>query len=582
MVDQWTTETPDFSVVRPNYISNVPSTVEEFVQATSWFLSKTPVTRAQWDLLSERARRKAFTISHVTSADLIRDVHKVLDRAIRNGASLSDFKRLVGQRLMDDWSGIPGDPVKNPEWRIETIYRTHTASAYNAGRYYEISDPDLLLVRPYWQLVAIMDNRVTDICEAANGTVLRHDHPWWQKNYPPRHFNCRCTVRSLREKTARELGIDKVPPAVEAQNGFGLLPDASEWKPDLSKYPDDIREELEDRLARMPEREPLPYPGDDALGALSPPEDSNKLYAAPDDPTEPLPSDVLAELPEDHPGNVDFEQWKQALVQKYPNLPHVMEHMVRGREVELAGLSLTKDSIQSLAKRLPSMYTDPSGELGKVLGKIATYAEANPTVPLGSMTLPGVTEPQLRVVAALLGYQQRLGPTRGTVDVSETNKSERNEATLAAAMNWWNAMLPHGLTVVTELIWGKPGSGTIFDFEKRVITFASDEQAKFLIHELAHAIEACTTVPRIVASAKALLTRRTQGQPLLFRFLAGIGKLVFYREGGFVNRYFGTIGGKGNTEIFSMSAQYLAESPLVLYNGDPDTFWWFLGILGGF
>jgi hypothetical protein len=47
--------------------------------------------------------------------------------------------------------------------------------------------------------------------------------------------------------------VSKVPADIKADNGFGLSPDASEWKPDLSKYPPDIAEKLKKREKTAPD-----------------------------------------------------------------------------------------------------------------------------------------------------------------------------------------------------------------------------------------------------------------------------------------------------------------------------------------
>ena len=59
----------------------------------------------------------------------------------------------------------------------------------------------------------------------------------------------------MGKRAAEREGITKVPPKTEAQEGFGMLPDASEWKPGFSKYPREVGEELRDSFKSMPERE---------------------------------------------------------------------------------------------------------------------------------------------------------------------------------------------------------------------------------------------------------------------------------------------------------------------------------------
>lgn len=126
--------------------------------------------------------------------------------------------------------------MKNENARLETIFRTNVQRAYQAGRYEQMTHPVTLKMRPYWLFDAILDGRTTRGCKDANGTLLPAKHPWWDGNYPPRHFRCRSLVRSLRVAEAEKRGITAQPPDVTAQDGFGALPSPrAEYNPLLAK-----------------------------------------------------------------------------------------------------------------------------------------------------------------------------------------------------------------------------------------------------------------------------------------------------------------------------------------------------------
>jgi hypothetical protein len=38
-------------------------------------------------------------------------------------------------------------------WRTRVIYQTNLQTSYAAGRYQQLTDPDMLKVRPYWRYV---------------------------------------------------------------------------------------------------------------------------------------------------------------------------------------------------------------------------------------------------------------------------------------------------------------------------------------------------------------------------------------------------------------------------------------------
>jgi uncharacterized protein with gpF-like domain len=157
-----------------------PAEPSDFDEAATWFLARTPMTRGQWDELSARAQRKAFMVSGVARGDVLNDVFKSIDRAIATGATLGDFRKAVQRKLEESWQGS----VANPAWRTEVIFRNNVQSSYNAGRIQQMRDPDVADVRPYWMFDAILDARVSEICEPFAGTILPMDHPWWKTHTP--------------------------------------------------------------------------------------------------------------------------------------------------------------------------------------------------------------------------------------------------------------------------------------------------------------------------------------------------------------------------------------------------------------
>lgn len=239
----------------PSQSFAVSTDPDQWDEAVKWFLARSPMTRADWDKLSESARRKAFMISHTGNMDVINQVWKTLDKAQKNGTSLDAFRKSLLPSLKSAWGGTNVNDmgaVANPAWRIETIYRTNLQGAYGAGRWAQQTSPPVLKVRPFWALDVILDNRTSQVCDPIAGTVLPASDPFWKTHVPPLHFNCRSAIRSLRESQAQKwpkFGQDA--PSFNPAQGFGLAPGEGEWKPDLSKYPPELRTHLEARLAEL-------------------------------------------------------------------------------------------------------------------------------------------------------------------------------------------------------------------------------------------------------------------------------------------------------------------------------------------
>lgn len=205
-----------------------------FEQAIAWFRARVPMTPGAWRRLRGDARRQAWTVSNVARLDVVTQVWRAMERAIAEGRPLEDFQRDVAETLLEQWKGTS----INPAARLETIFRTNVQSAYAAGRWQQMTDPDVLRARPYWQYDAVLDGRTTHLCRSLHGTILPADHDFWKTRYPPNHFGCRAGVRSLTRRQAERLGGEtRNVPVLESMPGFDTIPQPGDWQPDLNKYP---------------------------------------------------------------------------------------------------------------------------------------------------------------------------------------------------------------------------------------------------------------------------------------------------------------------------------------------------------
>jgi len=106
-------------------------------------------------------------------------------KAVEEGKPLSEF--------WTEASALSSSGLGESPWYWETVYRTNGQTAYNAGRAAEFAR-----VQPaYLEFVGIEDGRQTTICRQRSGTILPASHWFWASNWPPLHYNCRSTVRSV-------------------------------------------------------------------------------------------------------------------------------------------------------------------------------------------------------------------------------------------------------------------------------------------------------------------------------------------------------------------------------------------------
>lgn len=183
--------------------------------ALEYFRSKGYAITFNWDSMAAEAHARAFTVAKVLRMDVLESIRGELDQALASGLTLAQFRQNIEPRLKAlGWWGkqVVERPdgtgqivnVSSPR-RLETIYRTNLQSAYMAGRFRDFeANADN---RPYWQYVAVMDERTRPAHAALNGKVFRFDDPIWKSCWPPNGYNCRCRVRALSAGDVQRKGV---------------------------------------------------------------------------------------------------------------------------------------------------------------------------------------------------------------------------------------------------------------------------------------------------------------------------------------------------------------------------------------
>lgn len=169
-----------------------------------------------WHEVYADAHAKAFTVAKMTELDLLKDTKKLLEKTLEEGKSYSEFKREATNLFeQKGWTGFKKitDPKTGEEKtvelgtprRIKKIYYTNMQSAYAVGRYKEmLEEAD---VAPYWQYMAIMDERTRPEHQAMHQKIYKADDPFWSVFYPPNGWGCRCFVRNLTKGDFERSGL---------------------------------------------------------------------------------------------------------------------------------------------------------------------------------------------------------------------------------------------------------------------------------------------------------------------------------------------------------------------------------------
>lgn len=194
-----------------------------------------------WQAQLETIRKHCFTVAKVTKADILILLKNSLENALKKGISYNDWKKQIDTELAQKGYEKREDGTA---WRKDVIFRTNLQTAYQAGRYAEMKQAKDEV--PYWQYIAVMDNRTRPNHAALNGKVFRADDPFWKTHYPPNGYNCRCRVRALTEEEFQRMGLTLsygTQITTEPDPGFSINP-AETWSPDLREYPVELRKQL--------------------------------------------------------------------------------------------------------------------------------------------------------------------------------------------------------------------------------------------------------------------------------------------------------------------------------------------------
>lgn len=185
----------------------------------AFLMSKKPELHFDYDEIKFEAHQRAFTVAKVTQIDLLSDIQTSLENAFVEGQSYQSWvKELKPTLQKHGWLGKV--VVQNPDTkdqkeifvgasRLKKIFYTNTRTAYqqSRARAQEQSSDE------YLRYVCILDSRTRHTHAALHGLILKKKDPFWEKNYPPNGWNCRCRVDSYSKDDLDEFGFKESSPA---------------------------------------------------------------------------------------------------------------------------------------------------------------------------------------------------------------------------------------------------------------------------------------------------------------------------------------------------------------------------------
>lgn len=186
----------------------------------AFLMAKKPEIHFDYDEIKFEAHQRAFTVAKVTQIDLLSDIQTSLENAFVEGQSYQSWvKELKPTLQKHGWFGKSVEVI-NPKTgkkksievgasRLKKIFYTNTRTAYaqSRARAQEQSSDE------YLRYVAILDSRTRHTHALLHGLILKKKDPFWEKNYPPNGWNCRCRVDSYSKDDLDEFGFKESSPA---------------------------------------------------------------------------------------------------------------------------------------------------------------------------------------------------------------------------------------------------------------------------------------------------------------------------------------------------------------------------------
>lgn len=175
-----------------------------FKEAIEALEAMVPTESDVYKQLEANIKLKAFTVAAVSERDAVNRVKKLYEDALKSGQSRSEVMQNV-----DAFLNTAGVTNASPYY-LELHYRNNMMSAYNAGRWTQVANNDLVQFLAY---SSVLDDGTTELCRHLDNVVKAKDDKFWETYYPPNHHKCRGTVSPLSPRQYAAL-----PDSVKAQS----------------------------------------------------------------------------------------------------------------------------------------------------------------------------------------------------------------------------------------------------------------------------------------------------------------------------------------------------------------------------
>jgi len=192
---------------------------DSYAGAVQFMRQRMDITPEEYAELKQLYGDTALDVTRGLSSQLeVRSKQAMLE-SVQAGEHVSESMKKLREAF--DAGGV----TPNNPYLLENLVRTQTALAYSVGRWNVNSDPDIQEILWGYEYSTVGDDRVRPSHAGMEGTRLPKEDPFWEINWPPNGFSCRCTAIEIF-KDQDKLATPQRPQPVVDKNGIEVMPGA--------------------------------------------------------------------------------------------------------------------------------------------------------------------------------------------------------------------------------------------------------------------------------------------------------------------------------------------------------------------
>jgi len=181
-------------------------------EAIDFFKKLIPLDPERAKEVGKKLEEYGFRIAGLEDARILELVKAGLDDALEEGSTVGEFRKKVN--ALFDAEGI----TRLSAHHIDNVFRTNLHTAYSAGAYERMHDPETAGYFPYFEYITAGDESVRPSHAKMHKHVAPRDDSIWQTWWPPNGYRCRCRVRAINKYEVKRRNV-------RPSENLGLMPD---------------------------------------------------------------------------------------------------------------------------------------------------------------------------------------------------------------------------------------------------------------------------------------------------------------------------------------------------------------------